>query len=127
MSNSRFGLVSILKSIHSAQIPHELQEQLRQEDFSGPWCEKVRELDQEMDSDLPRDEVAEKLIDFWKRNRRDILTLVERTEELGQRLQDRDKSGFVLCHGDIHPGNVMIDEHSKTFYRRLGRSRHGSC
>jgi spectinomycin phosphotransferase len=109
----RFG--QILKSIHSSGIPHDLQQQLRQEDFSGPWCEKVRELDREMDEDLPRDKVAEKLIDFWKRKREDILNIVERTEELGQRLQDRDQSEFVLCHGDIHPGNVMIDENSKLF------------
>ncbi|MCC5803534.1 phosphotransferase [Rossellomorea vietnamensis] len=109
----RFG--QILKSIHSAEMPHDLQVQLRQEDFSGPWCEKVRELDREMDSDLPRDKVAGHLIDFWKRKRGDILTLVERTEELGQRLQDHDRSGFVLCHGDIHPGNVMIDGDSKLF------------
>jgi spectinomycin phosphotransferase len=110
----RFG--QILKSIHSARIPHDLQHQLRHEDFSGPWCEKVRELDREMDADLPRDKVAENLIDFWKRKRQDILTLVERTEELSQRLQVvRDKSGFVLCHGDIHPGNVMIDGDSKLF------------
>ncbi|MGG4169141.1 phosphotransferase [Rossellomorea vietnamensis] len=105
----------ILKSIHSAGIPHDLQVQLRQEDFSGPWCGKVRELDREMHSDLPRDKVAEALIDFWKRKRGDILNLVERTEELGQRLKEHDKSGFVLCHGDIHPGNVMIDEDSKLF------------
>ncbi|OXS64540.1 spectinomycin phosphotransferase [Bacillus sp. V-88] len=109
----RFG--QILKSIHSAGIPHDLQVQLRQEDFSGPWCEKVRELDREMDSGLHRDKVAGNLIDFWKRKRRDILTLVERTEELGQRLQDLDRSGFVLCHGDIHPGNVLIDGDSKLF------------
>ncbi|CAN7540839.1 phosphotransferase [Rossellomorea sp. LjRoot5] len=109
----RFG--QILKSIHSAGVPHDLQVQLRQEDFSGPWCEKVRELDREVYLDLPRDKVAEKLIDFWKRKREDILILVERTEELSQRLQDRDKSGFVLCHGDIHPGNVMIDGDSKLF------------
>ncbi len=106
----RFG--HILKSIHSAQIPHD---HLRKEDFSGPWCPKVRELDREMDSNLRRDEVAEKLICFWKKRRQDILTLVERTEELGQRLQDTDKSGFVLCHGDIHPGNVMIDRNKKLF------------
>ncbi|UTE78433.1 aminoglycoside phosphotransferase family protein [Rossellomorea sp. KS-H15a] len=109
----RFG--QILKSIHSAGVPHDLQVQLRQEDFSSPWCEKVRELDREMDADLPRDKVAGNLIDFWKRKRGNILTLVERTEELGQRLQDHDKSGFVLCHGDIHPGNVMIDGDSKLF------------
>ncbi|MBW3112556.1 aminoglycoside phosphotransferase family protein [Bacillus sp. MCCB 382] len=105
----------ILKSIHSVSIPIELQEQLRQEDFSGPWCEKVRELDREIDADRPRDEVTQKLTDFWKRKRKDILTLVERTEELGRQLQGTDQSKFVMCHGDIHPGNVMIDQHGNMF------------
>ncbi|PFA62876.1 spectinomycin phosphotransferase [Bacillus sp. AFS015802] len=109
----RFG--HILKSIHSATIPPDLKEQLRQEDFSGPWCGKVRELDQEIDHDVPRDRVAKELIDFWKRKRTDIRTLVERTEELGQRLQGTDSSKFVLCHGDIHPGNVMIDEIARLY------------
>ncbi|WP_226672043.1 phosphotransferase enzyme family protein [Rossellomorea aquimaris] len=109
----RFG--HILKSIHSVQIPRDLQEQLRQEDFSGPWCRKVRELDQEMDLDVPRDRVAKKLIEFWKRKRSEILALVERTEELGQRLQGTSSRGFVLCHGDIHPGNVMIDENARLY------------
>src|SRR5438093_1654279 len=43
-----------------------------------------------------------------KENMPAIRRLVERAESLGQKLQDQSPK-FVLCHCDIHGGNVLIN------------------
>ncbi len=37
-----------------------------------------------------------------------IRRLVDRAQQLGEKLQDQSPK-FVLCHSDIHAGNVLID------------------
>jgi spectinomycin phosphotransferase len=43
-----------------------------------------------------------------KKHRVAIHRLVDRAEQLGQKIQDQSHE-FVLCHSDIHGGNVLID------------------
>ena len=45
---------------------------------------------------------------FWAARRTEILALVERTEDLGPRVE-RLALPLVLCHADLHTWNVMID------------------
>src|SRR3989338_7239154 len=52
--------------------------------------------------------MALKLQKFMKKNMRAILRLVDRAEQLGGKLQNQSPQ-FVLCHSDIHAGNVLID------------------
>ena len=43
-----------------------------------------------------------------------IHRLVDKAEELGQKLKDQSTE-FVLCHSDIHGGNILIDEKNSIF------------
>jgi spectinomycin phosphotransferase len=45
---------------------------------------------------------------FMKKHAATIHRLVNRAEQLSQQIQDQLPE-FVLCHSDIHGGNVMID------------------
>jgi spectinomycin phosphotransferase len=45
---------------------------------------------------------------FMKKHAATIHRLVDRAEQLGQQIQDQTID-FVLCHSDIHGGNVLID------------------
>jgi hypothetical protein len=48
-------------------------------------------------------------LDQFVRERRDeIRRSVQRAEELGREFRRRP-AGFVLCHGDVHIANVLID------------------
>jgi len=40
--------------------------------------------------------------------RAEVLDLVERAERLAEELQAREPE-FILCHSDIHAGNILID------------------
>ncbi len=44
----------------------------------------------------------------------DIRRLVDRAEQLGKKLQKHSPK-FVLCHSDIHGGNVLIHENSDIY------------
>ena len=59
------------------------------------------------------DEVARELQKFMKQNKLIIQRLVDRAEQLGQQIQT--SSPFVLCHADIHGGNVLIDKNDNIF------------
>lgn len=54
------------------------------------------------------DEMAIQLMKFMKENSNTIFRLVDRAQELGQKLKDQPTK-FVLCHSDIHGGNVLIN------------------
>lgn len=51
---------------------------------------------------------------FMKENILSIRRLVDRAEQLGQKLQDQSHK-FVLCHSDIHGGNVLIDSNDSIY------------
>jgi len=63
------------------------------------------------DYDHPADDpLARRLAAFWRTRRDEIRTLVERSEQLGQMLRQRTgaSDAFVLCHTDLHAGNVLL-------------------
>ncbi len=49
-----------------------------------------------------------------KQNRLVIRTLVDRAETLGKNLQEQP-SKFMLCHSDIHAGNVLMDRNNMIY------------
>ncbi len=97
-----------LKQIHEMDIPVSIQHQLRRETYSPKWREKVRSLDKTIKAKPTGDEIAQVLLAFMKENRVAIHRLVDNAEQLAQKLQN-DSSQFVLCHSDLHGGNVLIN------------------
>jgi spectinomycin phosphotransferase len=100
-------LGATLREIHEIDVPIPLQRQLRQETYSSKWREIVRSLDQQIKAALVDDEITVQLITFILKNRAIIHALVERAEELAQKIKNNSPH-FVLCHSDIHAGNVLI-------------------
>jgi len=102
-------LGNALKQIHEIVVPPSTQNHLRKEVYSPKWRKSVRELYDCIDASTPAsDEIGFKLSKFMKENRGVIQRLVDRSEQLCQKLQDESPE-FVLCHSDIHGGNVLID------------------
>lgn len=101
------SLGQTLKAIHSTSIPKDLSQRLPREDFSAPWCDTVKKFDLQVETKVFHDPVATRLADFWLLKRSEIRSMVERTEQLGQKLQQQN-SNFVLCHADMHPGNILL-------------------
>jgi spectinomycin phosphotransferase len=106
-----------LKFIHEIDVPFSIQTHLRRETFSPKWRLQVKNFYHlfEDNADIDRgDEISKKLLDFLKVHKASIHRLVNRAEELAQECQI-DISPFVLCHADLHGGNVLIDNHQALY------------
>ena len=101
-------LGSALRRVHDIDVPPSIQNRVRREVYSPKWREIVRSLYIHIDAEPTGDEIALKLLRFIKENILAIRRLVDRAEQLGQKLQDQSHK-LVLCHSDIHGGNVLID------------------
>jgi spectinomycin phosphotransferase len=98
----------ILRQVHEIEVPPLIQAMLRRESYSPQWRDAVRSLYAHIESEPASDEVAVQLVAFMKQHAASIHRLVERAGQLAQKLQ-KESPEFVLCHSDIHGGNLMMD------------------
>ena len=97
-----------LRQVHEFHLPPLIKNQIKRESYSPKWREAVRSIYTHIDAE-PRipDDIALKLLTFMKERRGIIQRLVDRAEQLGKKIQQQSPE-FVLCHSDIHGGNVLI-------------------
>lgn len=98
----------VLKGIHSAVLPSDFITRIPRETYSSQWREIVRDFQQRVEKTRPDDPISAKLAALLKMKRHVIDTLVARAERLAQALQASGRD-FILCHADIHAGNILID------------------
>ena len=98
-----------LRQIHEIEVPISLQKQIRQETYSDRWCKAVRWLFKNFDVVSADGDIALKVLKLLKEKKAVIDRLVSRAQQLGEQLK-KQSANFVLCHGDIHGGNVLIDK-----------------
>ena len=108
------NLGAALKKIHQAQVPSELQRLLPQETLTSQWRERLKSFQAQAARDTFTEPTAFKLAEFINSRRRNIDQLVERAEELASRLRSKPLK-LVLCHSDIHGGNVLISRNDKLY------------
>lgn len=96
-----------MKAIHTIHLPVELAAQVRQESYSPYWRNLVKNFQRQVEINAYDDPIAASLAAFWLIKREEIQRMVERAEELGQILEQRAIE-FVLCHADLHAGNVLL-------------------
>jgi len=101
-----FKLGKAMKQVHEIDVPLAIRNQVRREEYSPKWREAVQSLYPHIQAE-PVDEVASKLLKFMKGKISAIQRIVERSEGLAQKLRDLSPK-FVLCHSDIHAGNVLL-------------------
>jgi len=105
-------LGAALKGIHSTQIPPELKRLIPQETFSPHWRESMRLFQGRVENQTFDEPIAAKLAEFMKSKRDEITRLIERAEGLASELQSKPLE-FVLCHTDIHGGNILISDNGE--------------
>lgn len=108
------SLGKVLRQVHEFDVPPSIREQIRKDAYLDKWRKAVQALDAHIDGNLKGDETALKLQSFMKKHRGTIHHLVKRAEALSQKVQEQSPE-FVLCHSDIHGGNVLIDESGSIF------------
>lgn len=96
-----------LRKIHEFKVPISIKTWIRQETYSSQWRDFVRLLDGRIETIQIHDEISLKFLNIFKKHKAIIQRLVEWAEQLAIKLK-KLSSEFVLCHSDIHAGNVLI-------------------
>lgn len=103
----RRTLGTVLNGIHSTQIPPDLKRHIPQERFFPPWRESLKSFQARVENNTFDDPMAAKLAEFMKSKRSEITRLIECAERFASELQSQPLK-FVLCHTDLHGGNLLI-------------------
>jgi spectinomycin phosphotransferase len=103
-----------LRWLHGLRLPRGLRVRIPQEGFAGRWGEAVRNHLADCEGRATADPTQAELAAFMLARRAQILDLVEQAErlagELGGLALER-----VLCHSDLHAGNVLVGEDGGLF------------
>lgn len=108
------ALGTALAKIHRAELPFALARQIHRETFSAEWRERVKRYIAQVDGLNSNDRVVQESAAFLKMKRAEILELVARAEQLAHALETQPLE-FVLCHADLHAGNVLLDENGALY------------
>lgn len=106
--NQWLDLGKMLRQVHEIDVPPTIQNRIRRETYSPKWREAMRSLYIHIETEPIGDAVAFKLLKLMKKNMLVIRRLVDRAEQLSKKIQNLSTK-FVLCHSDIHAGNVLMD------------------
>lgn len=97
-----------LRQIHGLSLPVELKARIPLETYSSQWRDSLKALLNDETCWLIGDPASQKAAALLKARRNEIQGLVQRAEALAQALQTR-LARHVLCHTDLHAGNLLID------------------
>ena len=102
-----FGVA--LKHIHTLQLPESLASLIPRETYPPQFREQVNRFLERAKVDACSDSVAIKVAQLLRDQGALIRDLILRAEALAHLLYVQP-DGFVLCHGDAHAGNILIDQ-----------------
>ena len=97
-----------LKRFHTTHIPPLLSKQIRRETYAPNGRHFVKTCLDRAKQDRFDDPVAIEVAALLQSNRDQILDIIVQAEKLCQGLQ-KQLSEFVVCHSDIHAGNLLIE------------------
>jgi len=97
-----------LKSLHTLTPPPDLAARIRRETYAPLWRDRTRAFLGRVEHETWAERVAVQAAELL-RDRRDVIqNLVDRAERLATTLQEQPREA-VVCHSDIHAGNVLLD------------------
>jgi spectinomycin phosphotransferase len=112
--DQRRHLGAAFRKIHTAQIPPALREMIRKETFSSEWLEDMKRYQAQVENETFGDPTAAELAEFMKSKQNEITRLVKLAEQLASELRSKQLE-LVLCHSDIHGGNILISHRGELY------------
>jgi spectinomycin phosphotransferase len=101
-----FGMV--MKRLHTAPISPQMTQQIPREAYNPTGRETIKRFLSRLDEPPIDDPIAIELTAFLKEKHDAIIELIELTERHAAVLKSRTPE-FVVCHSDVHAGNILID------------------
>ncbi len=99
----------VLRVIHGTSVPDPLASRIRREAFGPRWREALATYMENLSLGAHADSLVADLKAFMRGNRERILDMLRRAERLAGQLRTVSPA-CVLCHSDIHAGNVIVTE-----------------
>jgi spectinomycin phosphotransferase len=104
-----------LKQIHQRAIPPEGVGSIRVETFDpAEYGRQVDSIDAWLDYDRGENTHQRILRLYWQEHRPTIHHAVASMERLARALQKRS-GPYVICHADLHPGNIIRTQNNQVF------------
>jgi spectinomycin phosphotransferase len=97
-----------LKRFHTADIPMSITGGIPRDNFSPRWRDSVKIFLERIQEETFDEPVEVELAAFLRTKRNETLELIERAGKSAHLLQARTPE-YILCHGDIHGWNLLID------------------
>jgi spectinomycin phosphotransferase len=101
------ALGETIQEVHTIILPSKLARRVPRESYSPRNRTIVKALDSQLDRRSFDDPAGAQLAAFCMSHRGEVQAVVERAEELAQKMHQQAAS-FVLCHSDLHAGNVLV-------------------
>lgn len=108
------NLGAALKHLHTASLPASLRRDLPTEAYDPRWRVSLKKFAAGVALLPDADGVALELSAYLQAQRVPILDLIERTERLARTLQTHAQP-YVVCHTDLHAGNLLIDANAHLY------------
>jgi spectinomycin phosphotransferase len=103
-----------IRQLHTTSLPPALQSRLRRESYSPEWRDPCRGIIERLEHETFQDPVTLDLVLLFQSRGEQLRELLRHAEELAPRMARRPLE-FVVCHSDIHPGNLLIDGQGELF------------
>jgi spectinomycin phosphotransferase len=103
-----------LRRIHMTKLPPAFIQNIQKESYSSESRDICRNVLQRLAHETFDDPVIAGLANFLRPKREMVLDLLRRAEQLASILASRSPE-WVLCHSDIHPGNLFLDTNGALF------------
>jgi spectinomycin phosphotransferase len=103
-----------VRALHMAQLPPAVIDRLPRESYRDDWRRQVEAFQQMTEDRAFADPIAAQMAAFVRGQRAVIDDLVRRARDRAAQLQAGDVP-LVLCHGDLHAGNVLIDRQQRLY------------
>jgi spectinomycin phosphotransferase len=110
----RTALGAALKRLHTLTVPEELVQGIPREAYAPYWRDMVRGFQARAEDSAFSEPVAAQLTALLRAKRAVIDRLILRAEQLASLLQTQALD-HVLCHADIHAGNLLIDANGSLY------------
>ena len=98
-----------LRQIHATDLPASIGSSIPREDFSPRWRDAVSIYLDRLHNESFEDPIAVELAAFLKSKDAETRGLIDRAEGLAHQLLVH-RPRYILCHGDIHGWNLLIDQ-----------------
>lgn len=96
-----------LHAVHAVELPSRIARRIPREHYAPDWRQNVKAFQAQVEHTTYRDPAAAAMAAVMCEKRAQIDHLVMRADQLAARLRELSLD-FVLCHTDIHPGNLLI-------------------